>query len=98
MHRRQILSVLALSVLAGCTQTFEAGPAGTSADGQSYFVVYDGPSKACKSPMFDGAPWTGGFGHPVPVTVGPHRFECNGTVVTLNMPKGMIYKVDYRQL
>lgn len=88
--------VLAGAVLAGCSQSFVAGPAGTSGDGQTYFVINDGPDRTCQQPMFDGAAWTGGYGKAVPVMAGAHRFKCAGTVITLNMPKGMIYKVDYR--
>ena len=95
--RKFLWLVLALPVLAGCSQSFSAGQAGTSADGQPYFIIYDGPTRTCQPPLFDGAAWAGGYDKAVPVSVGMHRFECNGTVITLNMPKGMIYRVDYRQ-
>jgi hypothetical protein len=35
---------------------------------------------------------------PLQVAVGPHRNECNGTVIALNMSQGMAHKVDYRKL
>ncbi|WP_157971412.1 hypothetical protein [Dyella sp. C9] len=98
MYGRKLLLAFTLLSLAGCSQTFSAGPAGTSVDGKTYFVVYDGPGKKCQAPTFDGEGWKGGYNTPLQVSVGPHRYECGGTVITLNMPKGMIYKVDYRLL
>jgi hypothetical protein len=97
MYGRELLFAFFLVGVVGCSQTFSAGPAGTSADGQTYFVVYDGPGRQCKTPTFDGEGWKGKYDFPLRVSIGPHRYECNGTVITLNMPQGMIYKVDYRQ-
>lgn len=91
-----ILPLASITLLSGCSLATFA-PAGSAPDDRPYFEVFDGPGRACDVVKFDGVAWSHPNGVAIAISEGKHQFQCGGDVITFAIPKGMIYKFDFRK-
>jgi hypothetical protein len=86
--------LLALTLVAGCSDHVLRGKELASSDGKSYLVIEELDGPACETPIVDGRPWP----YPVhvagPISAGEHKIECIAPIKFV-VREGTVFHFDY---
>jgi hypothetical protein len=93
--RRSIVLAISIGALGACAARSIRGKAETSRDGQTYLVVDDPNSSACRQVVLDGRRWLHAAHEPGRVSPGVHYLECGGARVGFEIRAGTVFHFDY---
>lgn len=89
-----IVSVLALGLVAACSDGHLRGTAEPSPDGKTYLAIVDDNGGQCGSITLDGGRWPHPIGVYAEIEPGIHTIACGGEIA-FDVPPGARFAFDY---